>query len=121
MLQTCHTPRRRGTHSNPVCARTQVLSNGQGVELGGKKVYVIFDSGTTGVTISRELYAPSVPLSLSLSPPFFLPLSLSLSLSLSFSLSLSLFLSSFFPPLSLRWTRSTTYGTTETLPTVSSL
>jgi hypothetical protein len=103
MLQTCHTPRRRGTHSNPVCARTQVLSNGQGVELGGKKVYVIFDSGTTGVTISRELYAPSVPLALS------------------FSLSLSLFLSSFFPPLSLRWTRSTTYGTTETLPTVSSL
>jgi hypothetical protein len=33
----------------------QVLSNGKDVVLGGKKVYVIFDSGTTGLTISRLL------------------------------------------------------------------
>eukprot|EP00802_Teleaulax_amphioxeia_P005615 Tamp_05619.p1 GENE.Tamp_05619~~Tamp_05619.p1 ORF type:complete len:357 (-),score=52.09 Tamp_05619:1797-2867(-) len=34
----------------------QVLSNGRAVEVGGKKVYVIFDTGTTGLTVTRDLY-----------------------------------------------------------------
>ena len=34
----------------------QVMSNGRAVEVGGKNVYVIFDTGTTGLTVTRDLY-----------------------------------------------------------------
>jgi len=33
----------------------QVLSNGEPVALDGKKLYVIFDTGTTGLTLTRQL------------------------------------------------------------------
>ncbi len=38
------------------CVRMQVMSNGRAVEVGGKKVFVIFDTGTTGLTVTRQLY-----------------------------------------------------------------
>lgn len=38
------------------CVASEVVSNNRALETGGKKVYVIFDTGTTGFTMSRELY-----------------------------------------------------------------
>ena len=32
------------------------MSNGRAVQVGGKKVYIIFDTGTTGLTVTRDLY-----------------------------------------------------------------
>ncbi len=35
---------------------SEVVSNSRRLDTGGKPVYVIFDTGTTGFTMSRDLY-----------------------------------------------------------------